>query len=81
MEKLKQTERSKKGRKETSSQILRSNLVAVLQQHPGGWELVDGVKIKSARRSKIWGFGDFLKQRKFVRLENNFVKQDKIVAF
>lgn len=44
--------------------LLALHLVAVLQQHPGCWELVNGVKVKGARGSKVWGFGDFLKEKK-----------------
>lgn len=44
--------------------FLAFHLVTVLQQHPGCWELVNGVKVKCARGSKVWGFGDFLRERK-----------------
>lgn len=35
-------------------------LVAVLEQHSSSWELVDGVKVKSARWCKVWSLWDFL---------------------
>ena len=36
------------------------HLVAVLQQHPGGGQLVDGVQVEGAGGGVVRGLGEFL---------------------